>query len=101
MSRQNQFTVDAESVQGIEGAEATFRCMKVRVFREWRDDPDSSNRSILEQQLVSWRGFVDDAGAELPQPNDEPGVIDELYAHEQQSLVLLLLAGPKGESAKN
>jgi len=101
VGRRNQFVVDAESVQGIAGAEVVFSCMRVREWREWRDDAETTDSDLLTDHLVSWSGFVDDAGAELPQPKDEPGIVGELYIHEQRALVLLLLAGPDGESAKN
>ena len=101
MARRNQFTVDAESVQGEAGAEATFSCITIREWREWRDDPKTTDEDLLSEHLVTWSGFVDDEGAELPSPKDEPLIVGELYIHEQRALVLLLLAGPDGESAKN
>lgn len=94
--RRNQFTVDAESVQGNAGAEVTFACLKVRELREWRDDPEQNDTTLLRDHIVSWRGIVGD--------DDEPlGDVDvgELYLHEQRALVGLLLLGPDGPAAKN
>ena len=99
--RRAQFTVNAESVQGNVGAEATFRCLKVREWREWRDDPASTDEDLLKAHLVGWQGFQGDAGADLPSPADEPAIVGELYIHEQRELVRLLLQGPDGENAKN
>ena len=94
--RRNQFTVDAESVQGNAGAEVTFRCLKVREVREWRDDPAQNDTTLLRDHLASWVGIVDDDGEPL-----DVGDVGELYLHEQRALTLLLFAGPDGPAAKN
>jgi hypothetical protein len=94
--RRNQFTIDAESVQGIEGATATFRCLKVREMREWRDDPEQNDETLLRDHLVAWDGFVDDEGEPMPDVT-----VGELYLHEQRALTLLLFQGPDGPNAKN
>lgn len=99
--RRSQFTVNAESVQGNAGTEVVYRCLKVREWREWREDPASTDEDLLRSHLVSWHGFKDDSGAELPSPADEPGSVGELYIHEQRELVRLLLQGPDGDNAKN
>ena len=94
--RRNQFTVDAESVQGIEGATVTFRCLKVREVQEWRDDPAQDDETLLRDHLVAWEGFVDEDGEPLPDAD-----VGELYLHEQRALILLLFQGPDGPNAKN
>ena len=100
MARRNQFVVDAESVQGNEGATVTFHCMKVREMNEYRTT-DQTDEDVLRDHVVTWSGIVDDDGHELPSPKDEPGAIGELYLHEQRALVRLLFQGPDGENAKN
>jgi hypothetical protein len=98
--RRNQFTVDAESVQGNEGAEVTFKALKVRTIREYRET-EMTDRDLLEKHIVSWSGIVDDDDKELPNPTDEPGILGELYVHEQVALARLLFQGPDGPEAKN
>jgi len=71
--RRTTFTIDASSVQGNEGAEVTFRALKVR----------------------------EDSGKPLPSPADDPDVLGELYVHEQLALARLLFSGPDGDSVKN
>lgn len=94
--RRNQFVVDAESVQGNAGATVTFRCLRVRELREWRDDPEQNDTTLLRDHLVGWEGIVDDDGAPLPAED-----VGELYLHEQREMVRLLLQGPDGPNAKN
>ena len=98
--RGSQFTVDAESVQGNAGAEVTFRALKVREVNEYRTTP-MTDADLLQAHVVSWSGFVDDAGKELPNPSDDPDALGELYVHEQLALSRLLFSGPDGASAKN
>jgi len=94
--RRNQFVCDAESVQGEAGATVTFRCLRVREMREWREDVQQNDETLLRDHLVAWEGIVDDQGE--PLPIDGAG---ELYMHEQRALVTLLLQGPDGPEAKN
>ena len=98
--RGSQFTVDAESVQGNEGATVTFRALKVREVNEYRTT-EMTDADLLRSHVLSWSGFVDDEGRELPSPADEPDVLGELYVHEQLALSRLLFQGPLGDSAKN
>ena len=98
--RRNQFTVSAESVQGNAGATIVFRSLKVREIREYRES-DMTDADLLEKHVLSWTGIVDDAGAELPIPPDEPGILGELYVHEQTVIARLLFQGPDGPEAKN
>lgn len=98
--RKNQFTVDAESVQGNAGAEVTFRALKVREVTEYRTT-SMTDAELLAAHVVAWSGMVDDDGNDLPSPADEPGILGELYVHEQQRLAQLLFQGPDGDSAKN
>jgi len=98
--RRNQFTVDAESVQGVAGAEVTFKALKVREVREYRST-DMTDQELLARHVVAWSGIVDDDLNELPSPADEPGILGELYVHEQLELARLLFQGPDGENAKN
>ena len=98
--RRNQFVVSAESVQGEAKAEVTFKALKVREVGEYRST-GMTDRDVLREHVLSWKGIVDDAGHALPSPADEPEILGELYIHEQQELARLLFAGPDGESAKN
>lgn len=100
MTRRAQFTVDASSVQGNGDATVTFRCLKVREFNEYRTT-EMTDADLLRQHVLSWTGFTDDSGYPLPDPKDEPGVLGELYLHEQQALSRLLFQGPDGASVKN
>jgi hypothetical protein len=98
--RRNQFTVDAESVQGNEGATVTFRALKVRTIREYRET-EMTDADLLEAHIISWSGIVDDDGKDLPRPVDGKAVLGELYVHEQVALARLLFQGPDGPEAKN
>ena len=100
MARRNQFTVDAESVQGNEGATVTFRPLKVREWNEYRST-DQTDEDLLRAHVKGWSGIVDDDGHDLPNPQNESEAIGELYLHEQRAIVRLLLQGPDGEHAKN
>ena len=99
-TRRGTFKVDATEVQGNEGAEVTFRALKVREMREYRDSP-MTDRELLEAHVMDWAGIVDDDGKPLPSPSEDPMVLGELYLHEQQALARLLFQGPDGISAKN
>ena len=101
MRRGNQFTVDAESVQGNAGATVTFKALTVGEWKEYRSSDAVTDFSLVESHVVAWSGIVDDEGHELPDPADEPEVINALYLHEQQALARLLWQGPDGASAKN
>jgi hypothetical protein len=99
MSRRHQtFTVDAAAAQ--EGAEVTFRALKVRDVTEY-NETEMTDEDLLRKQIVGWTGFVDDEGRDLPSPLVDPDVIGELYLHEKQALLRLLFQGPLGDSAKN
>jgi len=100
-SRRSTFTVKAESIQGNPGAEVTFRALTIREHREWRESEQSTDFDLLSSHIVSWRGFVDDDGNEMPSPEDEPGILADLYYHEQAELLRLFFQGPDGASAKN
>lgn len=94
MTRRNRFKVDAESVQGNAGAWAEFKAIKLREWREWLEDPETSDPDLLKDYLVAWGGIVDENDVELPSPKDEPGIISELYTFEIAALGALLLRGP-------
>ena len=98
--RRSQFTVNAEAIQGNEGATVTFKALRVREMREYRAT-EMTDRDLLEAHVLGWVGIVDDAGQPLPSPADDPEVLGELYIHEQQALARLLFQGPDGDSAKN
>ena len=98
--RRSQFTVNAETIQGNAGAEVTFRALKVGEARTYRETP-MTDQDLLEKHMLSWSGFVDDKGNELPCPTDDPSTWDELYVHERVALVHLLYQGPDGPEAKN
>ena len=71
MPRRKTFTVDAESVQGNEGAEVTFRALKVRELREYRETA-MTDTELLQGHITAWSGIVDDNGKDLPSPADDP-----------------------------
>jgi len=98
--RRSTFTVDASSVQGNEGAEVTFRALKVREVREYRETA-MTDADLLREHVTAWTGIVDDSGKPLPSPADDPDVLGELYVHEQLALARLLFSGPDGDSVKN
>lgn len=100
MPRRNRFDVDAESVQGIAGAKATFTCITVGEWQRYRDSP-MTDTELLQAHLVGWSGFVDDDDNDLPSPTDEPEVVNALYLHEQRALVRLMWLGPDGPESKN
>jgi hypothetical protein len=101
MPRRSTFTVDASEVQGNEGATATFSSLTVREWKDYRSVDDVNDITLVQSHLVSWTGFVDDEGNELPSPADEPEILDLLYMHEQRALARLLWQGPDGANAKN
>lgn len=100
MTRQTSFVVDAESVQGMPGTTITFRCLLVSTVDEYRST-DMTDAELLERQILSWEGIIDDRGKEMPSPVDEPGILKKLYTHEMRKMAALLFAGPDGDSAKN
>lgn len=99
--RRNQFTVDAESVQGNAGAEVTFRKITVGERDRYLEDPKYGDLAAVRDHLVDWKGIVDDEGHELPSPKDEPGVDAALYLDEVGALARLLFQGPDDISSKN
>ena len=99
--RDSTYTVDAQQVQGNPGATVTFRGITIGERREYLDHEDVNDITMLRSHIVAWSGIVDDDGNELPNPTDEPGVIDALYLDEMRALTRLLWAGPNGESPKN
>jgi len=99
-TRRGTFTVDAETIQGNEGATVTFRALKVREMREYRAT-EMTDRDLLEAHVLGWVGIVDDAGKPLPSPADDPEVLGELYLHEVQAMAALMYQGPDGPEAKN
>ena len=101
MTRRRSFVVDAESVQGIPGAEITFKCLTVGTVDEYRTNDEMTDSDLLCMQILSWKGIVDDNDKELPSPSDEPGILKKLYTHEMRKMSALLFAGPDGDSAKN
>ena len=101
LMRRSQFTVDAEAIQGNEGATVTFRALKVREIREYLADPVRRDRDVVEEHVLGWVGIVDDAGKPLPSPADDPEVLGELYMHEVQAMAALMYQGPDGPEAKN
>lgn len=101
MTRRSKFTVDAESVQGNEGAKVTFSSLTVGEWKAYRASDEVNDVSLVRSHVLSWSGIVDDQGKELPNPADDPAVHDGLYMHEQRALARLLWAGPDGADAKN
>jgi hypothetical protein len=101
MARRNQFTVDAESVQGNAGATVTFRRITVGQRKRYLEDKDYNDPEIVGDHIADWSGIEDDEGHEIPSPKDEPGVVATLYVGELRELVILLFAGPGGDQVKN
>lgn len=99
IKRKNTFTIDASSVQNIEGATITFKVLKRKEWKAWRDDPETDDDDIILSHVVSWHAIIDENGNELPSPKDEPGSIGELFFHEVPMIANLLLQGPDGPDA--
>jgi len=100
MARRNQFTVDAESVQGNEGAKVTFKLITVGTRDRWINDPEYGDIQIVQDHLLDWKGIEDDEGHEMPSPKDKSEINAVLYIAELQRLVTLLLSGQM-EDPKN
>ena len=101
MARRNQFTVSAESVQGNEGAEVTFKRLLYAKHQRYFDlNDDYGPAELLRDHILDWKGIEDDNGNEIPSPKDEP-VEAHLYVGEIKALSNLLFQGPDGEHAKN
>ena len=98
--RRNQFTVNAESIQGNAGAEVTFKGLLVEELAEYRAT-NMTDRQLVEAHLVDWKGIVDDNDKPLPSPKDEPGIIGKLYTHGLTQIARLLFQGPDEISPKN
>ena len=102
MARRNQFTVDAESVQGNAGAEITFKRLTFGTRQRYFDLEDKYNDAdLLREHVLDWKGIEDDEGNEIPSPKDQPGVEATLYWEEIVAIGRLLLQGSDGEHAKN
>jgi hypothetical protein len=101
MARRNQFTVDAESVQGNEGATVTFKLITLGTRDRYLKDPEYGDAMLLGDHLLDWHGIEDDAGNEMPSPKDEPGLVATLYLSEVTELVRLLMEGQRQTSPKN
>lgn len=98
MSRRNQFTVGAESVQGNAESSVTFRGLTVAEWDEWFSPVTrTTDADVLRAHLVEWVGFEDEDGNALP----NPPAVDALYLHEVKALCRLLLRGPDELSGKN
>ena len=100
MARRSQFTVDAQAVQGNEGARVTFKALKMRQVKAYREE-NVGDRDMLQAHILGWVGIVDDAGNPLPNPAEDPEALGELYVQEHQALVRVFLQGPDGAEAKN
>lgn len=97
---------DASEVQG-EGAYVILTGIKVREIREVRKlaktedfDEFEGGVSLLASHIAEWN-FVDDEDQPLPQPKDDPKVLDELTNEETEFLVTLLMGSPKGSNSKS
>lgn len=92
------FTVDASEVLG-EGAHVTFKAIKRGVWRDYLSRATFGDDALVTEHLVSWENVKDDEGNALPDPQDQPDVLDALYMHEIGGLARLLAQGPNGASA--
>ena len=93
------FTVDASEVFG-DGARVTFKAIKRGTWREYLKTASFGDDKLVADHLVGWEGVKDDEGNDLPNPTDEPEVLNALYLHEIQKLARLLVRGPV-EDLKN
>lgn len=98
--RQSVKTHDSDEVQG-DGSKVVLSSVKVREIRALRklgDDPNfdefEGGVALLSKHIVKWN-WVDDEGKPLPQPKEDPDVIDELTNEESEFLVGLLIGASK------
>lgn len=100
MSRRSTFIADAESVQGNKGATATFKACTLAEYEDYRTS-SKTDKDMLIAHLLEWSKFEDDEGHALPNPKDEPGIIDKLYLAEVRALARLLYTGAPAIPLKN
>jgi hypothetical protein len=100
--RQSVKRHESDEVQG-EGSFVITTAVKVREIRKIRKhaaDPDfdefEGGIQLLAKHVIKWN-WVDDEGAPLSCPKDDPKVIDDLTNEESEYLVGLLM-GSKEES---
>jgi hypothetical protein len=96
--RIKKFTVDASEVFG-EGASVTFKSIKRGVWKDYLAGAEFGDDKLVAQHVLSWQGIKDDEGNDLPSPQDEPEILNELYLHEINGLARLLVQGPNGARA--
>lgn len=102
MPRRSQFTVDASSVQGNDGAMVTFRRVTVGENDAYLHDDTVNDRTMLEAHLITWSGIVDDDDNPLPDPAENvTAAVDALYIQEKNALMRLLWRGPDEDDVKN
>lgn len=101
MARTHTFKVDASSILGQPGTKVTFISLKRGDWKRWKEDDSVDNADMLIQHVKAW-DLKDPKGHVMPIPKDEPGILDDWYMHEVNSLVNLLFQGPDGpEALKN
>ena len=101
MARRSTFIADAEVVQGNKGATVTFKAITLDEWDEYVADPDVSDRDLLAERVVAWKGIEDDDGHELPSPADDQTIIGKLYTAEKDALMRLLYSGAPVIPVKN
>ena len=100
MSRRSTFIADAESVQGNKGATVTFKAITLDEWDEYVTTP-KTDRELLTERVVAWKGIVDDDDFELPSPADDQAIIGKLYTAEKDALMRLLYSGAPAIPVKN
>ena len=100
MARRSTFIADAEAVQGNKGATVTFKAITLDEWDEYVTTP-MTDRELLAERVVAWKGIEDDDGHDLPSPTDEPGIIGKLYTAEKTALMQLLYNGAPAIPLKN
>lgn len=92
------FRVESPTIQG-EDSYVVFRALTVEEARAYRkttgsdDDVFEIGLDALRTHIVEWN-WVDDAGNPLPQPREDPGVIDRLTVEETNFLAQTLITRP-------
>ncbi len=100
MARRSTFIAGAESVQGNAGATVTFRAITLDGWDDYVTSP-KTDRELLVEHVIAWKGVVDDDDNALPSPADEPGIIGRLYTAEKAALMRLLYTGAPAIPVKN
>lgn len=97
--RIHTFRIDANSVQGVEGATITSKAVLRSDWKLYGESDEHGDEWFILKHVTSWSGILDANGKELPSPKDEPGALDNLYMHESGRIARLIAQGPDGPDA--